>query len=73
VLGLDQKKVRWDLGYATILFVRTSAMDLGLGVEFSQVLIWSSDVLWKLCQAGDEASPFVLGNNSLRAREATRA
>jgi hypothetical protein len=66
VLGLEiqehknQRKVRQDLGCAAILFVRTSAMDLGLGVEFSQVLMWmwSSEVRCK-CQAGDVASaPF---------------
>jgi hypothetical protein len=42
VLGLEilehknQRKVRWDVGSANILFVRASAMDLGLGVEFSR-------------------------------------
>ena len=41
VLGLkileykNQRKVRWDLGCATILFVRARAMDLRLGGEFS--------------------------------------
>jgi hypothetical protein len=31
----NQRKVRWDLGCATILCVRARAMDLRLGGEFS--------------------------------------